>query len=106
MKKIKLLAVFGIVCFCLGTFFSCNANVKTPGGAVSKVEYEMEKLASVAELDAFVTRGKENLIAETKAKMSLDDIFSKMQEGALHQCKVENVNHSILAEDSCFPGLQ
>jgi len=38
--------------------------------------------------DAFVTRGKENLIAETKAKMSLDDIFSQMQEGTLKELNI------------------
>ena len=38
--------------------------------------------------DAFVIRGKENLIAETKAKMSLDDIFSQMQEGTLKELNI------------------
>ena len=38
--------------------------------------------------DAFVTRGKENLIAETKAKMSLDDIFSQMKEGTLKELNI------------------
>ena len=38
--------------------------------------------------DAFITRGKENLIAETKAKMSLDDIFSQMQEGTLKELNI------------------
>ena len=38
--------------------------------------------------DAFKTRGKENLIAETKAKMSLDDIFSQMQEGTLKELNI------------------
>ena len=38
--------------------------------------------------EAFVTKGKENLIAETKAKMSLDDIFSKMQEGTLKELNI------------------
>ena len=31
--------------------------------------------------EAFITRGKEKLIADTKSRMSLDDLFSKMQEG-------------------------
>ena len=38
--------------------------------------------------DAFITRSKENLIAETKAKMSLDDIFSQMQEGTLKELNI------------------
>ena len=38
--------------------------------------------------DAFVIRGKENLIAETKAKMSLDDIFSQMKEGTLKELNI------------------
>ena len=38
--------------------------------------------------DAFITRGKENLIAETKAKMSLDDIFSQMKEGTLKELNI------------------
>ena len=38
--------------------------------------------------DAFITRGKENLIAETKAKMSLDDIFNQMQEGTLKELNI------------------
>ena len=38
--------------------------------------------------NAFITRGKENLIAETKAKMSLDDIFSQMQEGTLKELNI------------------
>jgi len=35
--------------------------------------------------NAFITKGKESLIAETKAKMSLDDIFSQMKEGNLKE---------------------
>lgn len=35
--------------------------------------------------DAFVTRGKEDLIAETKSRMSLDDLFNQMQEGSLKE---------------------
>ncbi len=35
--------------------------------------------------DAFITRGKENLIAETKSRMSLDDLFNQMQEGTLKE---------------------
>ena len=38
--------------------------------------------------DAFIIRGKENLIAETKAKMSLDDIFSQMKEGTLKELNI------------------
>ena len=38
--------------------------------------------------DAFITRNKENLIAETKAKMSLDDIFNQMQEGTLKELNI------------------
>ena len=33
--------------------------------------------------EAFITRGKEKLIADTKSRMSLDDLFNKMQEGNL-----------------------
>ncbi|MBQ7425223.1 MAG: translation initiation factor IF-2, partial [Lachnospiraceae bacterium] len=35
--------------------------------------------------DAFKTRGKENLVAETKRGMSLDDLFNKMQEGTVKE---------------------
>ena len=35
--------------------------------------------------NAFITRGKENLIAETKSRMSLDDLFNQMQEGTLKE---------------------
>ncbi len=38
--------------------------------------------------EAFITRGKENLIAETKARMSLDDLFNQMQEGNLKELKL------------------
>lgn len=38
--------------------------------------------------EAFVTRGKENLIAESKSKMSLDDLFDKMQEGTLKELDI------------------
>ena len=39
--------------------------------------------------DAFIIRGKENLIAESKkGSMSLDDIFSKMQEGTLKELNI------------------
>ena len=31
--------------------------------------------------DAFINRGKEKLIADTKSKMSLDDLYNKIQEG-------------------------
>lgn len=31
--------------------------------------------------EAFITRGKEKLIADTKSKMSLDDLYNKIQEG-------------------------
>ena len=33
--------------------------------------------------EAFVTRGKEKLIADTRSRMSLEDLYSKMQEGNL-----------------------
>ncbi len=56
--------------------------------------------------DAFKTRGKENLIAETKRGMSLDDLFNKMQEGTVKeldliikadvQGSVEAVKQSLL----------
>ncbi len=56
--------------------------------------------------EAFITRGKENLIAETKSKMSLDDLFNKMQEGSMKelnliikadvQGSVEAVKQSLL----------
>ena len=38
--------------------------------------------------EAFINRGKENLIAETKARMSLDDLFNQMQEGKLKELKL------------------
>ncbi len=38
--------------------------------------------------NAFITKGKESLIAETKAKMSLDDIFSQMKEGTLKELNI------------------
>ena len=38
--------------------------------------------------EAFITRGKENLIAETKKGMSLDDLFTKMQEGTLKELDI------------------
>ena len=56
--------------------------------------------------DAFKTRGKENLVAETKRGMSLDDLFNKMQEGTVKeldliikadvQGSVEAVKQSLL----------
>ncbi|MBE5943885.1 MAG: translation initiation factor IF-2 [Lachnospiraceae bacterium] len=33
--------------------------------------------------EAFINRGKEKLIADTKSRMSLDDLYNKMQEGNL-----------------------
>ena len=33
--------------------------------------------------EAFITRGKEKLIADTRTRMSLEDLYSKMQEGNL-----------------------
>ena len=38
--------------------------------------------------EAFITRGKENLIAESRKQMSLDDIFNKMQEGTLKELNI------------------
>lgn len=35
--------------------------------------------------EAFITRGKEKLIADTRSRMSLDDLFNKMQEGNLKE---------------------
>lgn len=35
--------------------------------------------------EAFITRGKEKLIADTRQRMSLDDLFNKMQEGNLKE---------------------
>ncbi|MBO5389277.1 MAG: translation initiation factor IF-2, partial [Lachnospiraceae bacterium] len=35
--------------------------------------------------EAFITRGKEKLIADTRSRMSLDDLFTKMQEGNLKE---------------------
>jgi translation initiation factor IF-2 len=56
--------------------------------------------------EAFITRGKESLIAETKSRMSLDDLFNKMQEGNVKelnliikadvQGSVEAVKQSLL----------
>ena len=56
--------------------------------------------------DAFKTRGKEDLLAETKRGMSLDDLFNKMQEGTVKeldliikadvQGSVEAVKQSLL----------
>ncbi|WP_173472913.1 translation initiation factor IF-2 [Eubacterium ruminantium] len=56
--------------------------------------------------DAFKTRGKENLILDTKRGMSLDDLFNKMQEGTVKeldliikadvQGSVEAVKQSLL----------
>ena len=58
-----------------------------PNSGDTFVATETEKEAkSISE--AFITRGKENLIAETKARMSLDDIFSQMQEGSLKELKL------------------
>ena len=51
------------------------------------ISTETEKEAKAIS-DAFITRGKENLIAETKRGMSLDDLFTKMQEGTLKELDI------------------
>ncbi|MBQ1327062.1 MAG: translation initiation factor IF-2 [Eubacterium sp.] len=38
--------------------------------------------------EAFITRGKENLIAETKKNVSLSDIFDQMKEGSLKEFNI------------------
>ena len=38
--------------------------------------------------DAFITRGKENLIAETRKNVSLSDIFDQMKEGNLKELNI------------------
>ncbi|MDO5127742.1 MAG: translation initiation factor IF-2 [Eubacteriales bacterium] len=43
--------------------------------------------------EAFITRGKEKLIADTKSKMSLDDLYNKIQEG-----NVKDLNLIIKAD--------
>ena len=43
--------------------------------------------------DAFINRGKEKLIADTKSKMSLDDLYNRIQEG-----NVKDLNLIIKAD--------
>ena len=43
--------------------------------------------------EAFITRGKEKLIADTKSRMSLDDLYNKIQEG-----NVKDLNLIIKAD--------
>lgn len=43
--------------------------------------------------DAFINRGKERLIADTKSRMSLDDLYNKIQEG-----NVKDLNLIIKAD--------
>ena len=43
--------------------------------------------------DAFINRGKEKLIADTKSRMSLDDLYNKIQEG-----NVKDLNLIIKAD--------
>lgn len=38
--------------------------------------------------ETFISQGKEKLLEETKAKMSLDDLFSKIQEGNLKELNI------------------
>ncbi len=58
-----------------------------PNSGDTFISTETEKEArSISE--AFITRGKENLIAETKSRMSLDDLFNQMQEGNLKELKL------------------
>ena len=51
------------------------------------VSMESEKEAR-SFADTFVAQGKERLIEESKVKMSLDDLFSKIQEGKLKELDI------------------
>jgi translation initiation factor IF-2 len=58
-----------------------------PNSGDTFISTETEKEARQIS-EAFITRGKENLIAESKKQMSLDDIFTKMQEGTLKELNI------------------
>lgn len=63
MKNNK--SIIFVVSFFLITviaIISCNSNIDTPDSTVSKIEYEMSKLVNVAELDALLTRGDDNIV--------------------------------------------
>ena len=58
-----------------------------PNSGDTFISTETEKEArSISE--AFITRDKEKLISDTKSRMSLDDLFNKMQEGNLKELKL------------------
>ena len=58
-----------------------------PNSGDTFISTETEKEARQIS-EAFITRGKENLITETKSRMSLDDLFSQMKEGNLKELKL------------------
>ena len=58
-----------------------------PNSGDTFISTETEKEARQIS-EAFITRGKENLIAESRKQMSLDDIFTKMQEGTLKELNI------------------
>ena len=58
-----------------------------PNSGDTFISTETEKEARQIS-EAFITRGKEHLIAETKSRMSLDDLFNQMQEGNLKELKL------------------
>ena len=58
-----------------------------PNSGDTFISTETEKEARQIS-EAFITRGKENLIAESRKQMSLDDIFNKMQEGTLKELNI------------------
>ena len=62
MKRIGFLTAVGFACIGLCALFSCSADIGENAGAISKVEYEMGRLASVAELDAIATRGDDSIV--------------------------------------------
>ena len=58
-----------------------------PNSGDTFISTDTEKEArSISE--AYITRGKENLLADTKSRMSLDDLFNQMQEGSLKELKL------------------
>ena len=58
-----------------------------PNSGDTFISTETEKEArSISE--AYITRNKEGLIADTKSRMSLDDLFSQMKEGNLKELKL------------------
>ncbi len=58
-----------------------------PNSGDTFISTETEKEARQIS-EAFITRGKEELIADTKTRMSLDDLFNQMQEGNLKELKL------------------